>query len=84
MPRKRVSATAGPDMPPDRRVVADVARRRRNRIIFAVATPTGALLFIIGQIGAQTGWISIPGDPHHFLTQVVGFGVLTFGLTRWR
>lgn len=59
-------------------------RRGRDRVIVTVATPLGALLVILGQVGARTGWISIPFDPHHIIAQVAGFALLVFGLTRWR
>ena len=59
-------------------------RRARDRVIVAVATPLGALLVIAGQVGARTGWITIPFDPHHIISQIVGFALLILGLTRWR
>jgi len=85
VPRKQWTPRAAVrHRPPERRVATDVARRRRDRTLFAVATPIGALLVIAGQVGARTGWISIPGDPHHYITQIAGVVVLLFGLTRWR
>lgn len=60
------------------------APRSRDRLIMLVAIPLGALLFLIGQLGARTGTISLPFDQHHVLTQLIGAGLLLLGLTRWR
>ncbi len=60
------------------------ASRSRDRLIMLVAIPLGVLLFVIGQFGSRTGMISLPFDQHHVLTQVLGAGLLLYGLTRWR
>lgn len=60
------------------------ASRSRDRLIMAVAIPLGALLLLIGQLGSRTGIVSLPFDQHHVLTQILGFGLLLFGLSRWR
>lgn len=41
---------------------------RRDRIILWTAVPLGVVLFLIGQIGARTGVIALPFDPHHLIT----------------
>jgi hypothetical protein len=60
------------------------ARRRRDKIIFRTATPVGAALLVLGQVGARTGIVALPGDPHHLLTQLLGGALLLWGLTRWQ
>ncbi len=40
----------------------------------------GGLLFIAGQIGARTGLISLPFDPHHLFAQWGGAVVAVTGL----
>ena len=62
----------------------DEGRRRRAKLIFRTATPVGAVLLVLGQVGARTGIVAMPGDPHHILTQVLGAGLLMWGLTRWQ
>ena len=46
--------------------------------------PFGVLLLIVGQLGARSGMIWLPFDPHHMFTQLGGVALLLFGLTRWR
>ncbi|MPZ12743.1 MAG: LptF/LptG family permease, partial [Kiloniellaceae bacterium] len=48
---------------------------KRDRIILWTAVPVGLALFLIGQIGASTGIVALPFDPHHLFTQIAG-GVL--------
>ena len=62
----------------------DPAKQRRDAIVFRTATPIGAALLLIGQIGARTGIITLPGDPHHLTTQLIGAALLLWGLSRWR
>lgn len=49
-------------------VKIDPAKERRDRLIFRAATPIGALLLVAGQVGARTGRVTSPGDPHHIAT----------------
>lgn len=63
---------------------ADSKRLRRDRLIFRTATPVGAVLLLLGQVGARTGVVALPGDPHHVFTQVLGGALLLWGLTRWK
>lgn len=58
--------------------------RDRHRLVMAVTIPLGVLLFLLGQIGGRTGWITLPFDPHHVLTQLGGGALLLYGLSRWR
>ncbi len=44
----------------------------------------GAVLFVLGWVGAATGAIVIPFDQHHILSQLVGLGMLMVGLSRLR
>jgi len=39
---------------------------------------------VLGQIGARTGVVALPADPHHVATQLLGGALLVWGLTRWR
>ena len=50
-----------------------------SRLAWPVAI-VGGIVFVIGWVGAQTGAIAIPFDPHHALSQVVGFGLVFVGI----
>lgn len=41
----------------------------------------GGILFVIGNIGARTGWVTLPFDPHHFYAQFGGAVLLLIGVT---
>lgn len=56
----------------------------RDRLILWIAVPVGLVLFLIGQIGARTGFVALPFDPHHIGTQIVGGLVLLYGLMHWK
>lgn len=58
--------------------------KSRDRRIMLLTIPLGAVLLIVGQLGARSGMIWLPFDPHHVVTQLVGGALLLFGLTRWR
>lgn len=62
----------------------DAVRARRDQLVFRTATPIGAVLLVLGQIGARTGIVALPGDQHHLITQLLGGALLLWGLTRWR
>ena len=57
---------------------------RRDRLILWIAVPGGLTLFMIGQLGARTGIVSLPFDPHHIFTQIAGVLVLLYGLMHWK
>ncbi|MGH8925594.1 MAG: hypothetical protein ACRDWA_13305 [Acidimicrobiia bacterium] len=40
----------------------------------------GGVLFIVGNIGARTGWVLLPFDRHHLLTQFGGAALAVLGL----
>lgn len=68
---------------------ADRAARRSRRGHFGGALTgflitAGVALFLLGRIGAATMAMSIPFDPHHALSQLVGLGLLLGGLVRLR
>jgi hypothetical protein len=44
----------------------------------------GAGLFVVGRIGASTGWVYASFDSHHVISQVGGVLLLLAGLTRLR
>lgn len=41
----------------------------------------GAALFIVGSVGARTGVVVLPFDPHHIFSQVGGAALAIIGLT---
>jgi len=36
----------------------------RNKVVFRTATPIGVAPLLVGQVGARTGIVTLPGDPH--------------------
>ena len=50
-----------------------------SRLAWPVAI-VGGIVFLIGWVGAQTGAIAIPFDPHHVRSQFLGFGLLFLGI----
>jgi hydrogenase/urease accessory protein HupE len=60
------------------------AQARRDRLVMWTTIPLGVALFLTGLVGARTGAIALPFDEHHIWSQVLGLGLLLFGLTRWR
>ena len=50
-----------------------------SRLAWPVAI-VGLFVFVIGWVGAQTGAIAIPFDPHPARSQFVGFGLMFLGL----
>ena len=59
-----------------------LAARRRpwwSRLGWPLAI-LGLIVFVVGWVGAQTGAIAVPGDRHHVLSQVVGFGLVFVGI----
>lgn len=67
----------------------DRARRARRddvkrRLGWAMVI-LGVALFLMGQIGARTGFVLLPFDQHHVLSQVAGFFLAIQGLIwGWR
>jgi hypothetical protein len=56
----------------------------RQRVGWPLAA-IGAALFILGQVGSRTGFVSLPFDRHHVISQVGGFFLAIRGLTwAWR
>lgn len=67
------------------RIDREIKRAQRERRDWRqrVAVPliiAGAVWFIAGQIGARTGIMSLPFDPHHIFSQVAGALVALRGL----
>lgn len=60
------------------------ARRRRprspRRLAAWALAALGLALFLVGNIGALTGLITLPFDQHHVLTQLGGGAVAIVGL----
>ena len=50
-----------------------------SRLAWPVAI-LGLIVFVIGWVGAKSGAIAIPFDPHHALSQLVGFGLVFVGI----
>lgn len=40
----------------------------------------GGVLFVLGNIGARTGWVIFPFDSHHFFSQFGGMALLIVGV----
>lgn len=64
-----------------------VPRRRRRRLGWRrrVGWPVvvgGGLLALYGYVGATSGYISLPFDRHHVLSQIVGLVLVVLGI-RW-
>lgn len=59
---------------------ASVPPSTRRRVVAWAVSLGGAVVFIVGWVGAKTMAIAIPGDPHHMLSQVVGFGLIFLGI----
>lgn len=57
---------------------------RRDRVILWTAVPFGVALFLIGQIGGQTGVGTLPFDPHHIYSQIAGGVLVLYGLAHWK
>ena len=50
-----------------------------SRLAWPVAI-LGIIVFVVGWVGAKSGVIAIPFDPHHVLSQFVGFGLVFVGV----
>ena len=46
-----------------------------------VVVVVGGVLFVLGNIGTRTGWVTIPFDAHHFYAQFGGAAPLLIGVT---
>ncbi len=62
--------------PPATRKPERVWRKRIGWIMVAVGLP----MFLIGNIGARTGVVTLPFDPHHVIAQLGGALVAIVGL----
>jgi hypothetical protein len=49
-----------------------------------ITLPAGVALFLLGQLGARTGAVTLPFDPHHIGAQVVGALLVLYGLMHWK
>ena len=56
------------------------ARRSWRKRIGWPMVAVGAVLFLMGNIGARTGIVLLPFDPHHVLEQFGGALVLIMGI----
>ncbi|MGH8774377.1 MAG: hypothetical protein ACRDWI_04130 [Jiangellaceae bacterium] len=59
-------------------------RNRRDKIIFRAVTPLGLLVLLLTWFGNAAGVVILPLDQHHVIGQVVGFGLIAYGLMHWR
>lgn len=59
-------------------------RGRLGRALTAGLIVFGAMLFVLGRLGASTGLVTVSFDPHHAISQIVGVLLLLAGLTRLR
>lgn len=56
---------------------ATVSRVAKVGKVSAVA---GGVLFVLGNIGARTGWVLFPFDSHHVISQFGGIALLIVGV----
>ncbi len=70
--------------PPTQRYASSRNRRKapptRTSKAGRVLAIIGGVLFIVGNIGARTGWVLLPFDRHHLLTQFGGAALAVLGL----
>lgn len=74
--RKQLKRRYQPPIPPQ-------SKRRNRDFRGRAALPLivlGGLLFLAGTIGARTGVLALPFDPHHVFGQVGGGVILAIGL----
>lgn len=57
------------------------SRLRRNRWVTLPLIVGGIVLFLMGNIGARTGIVLLPFDPHHVLAQFGGAVLVVIGLS---
>ena len=78
-PERTTLANAARPAPSDRQTRAAtrgwVAKAGRVMVVL------GGVLFVLGNIGARTGWVTLPFDPHHFYAQFGGAALLLIGVT---
>jgi hypothetical protein len=58
---------------------SDRLRAVRSRIGYSLVV-LGLVLFLVGNIGARTGLVILPFDPHHVYTQLGGAVLAIVGL----
>jgi hypothetical protein len=94
VPKRRPAANApAPDIPPvtatkaaprwapPQPVKVRLRRWPRPRAFAGMAVVfVGLAMFLIANIGARTGWVTLPGDPHHVFGQVVGITLFFIGI----
>ncbi|GAA3137288.1 hypothetical protein JOF29_000065 [Kribbella aluminosa] len=49
-----------------------------------IATPLGLALFVTTLLANYTGFTLFPFDQHHIVGQVVGLGLVLWGLMHWK
>lgn len=59
--------------------IAQPGPRWWSRLAWPVAI-LGSIVFVVGWVGAKSGAIAIPFDPHHVLSQFVGIGLVFVGI----
>jgi len=68
--------STSPEQSPARR-----SRLRGNRWVILPLIIGGIVLFLMGNIGARTGIVLLPFDPHHVLAQFGGAAIFVLGLS---
>jgi hypothetical protein len=81
--RRRKPARREHRPPPQQQPRAPAARKHDRvwkRRIGWVMVAVGAPMFLIGNIGARTGVVALPFDPHHVIAQLGGGLIAVVGL----
>ena len=79
--RRRAVTTATPRSPIPKASSRGHKRRiRGNRWVTLPLLIGGIVLFLMGNIGARTGIVLLPFDPHHVIAQFGGAALVVVGL----
>ena len=81
-PTRRNRPGARPSQAAGRRAAsgAGVPMKTRTAKIGRTLAWTGGILFVLGNIGARSGWVILPFDRHHVFSQFGGMVLLLIGI----
>lgn len=78
--RRKPGSKRSVPSPADTRSSFGRRRRRIRRWVGWTMVVVGGLSFLVGNIGARTGVVALPFDPHHVIAQFGGGLVAIVGL----
>jgi hypothetical protein len=78
--RRAYPPVSSPELSPTSTPSRRKRRIRENRWVALPLLIAGAVLFLMGNIGARTGIHFVPFDPHHVIEQLGGAGLFFVGL----